>query len=126
MRSNAQTIMAKQRKANVSDNQIWDQLAAHSSYRAWWTSMDKQNCKQYYIVPYKWPNAVYFVSSVKRKSNGRWLGHDVYRLPTCSTEEAFRDSLAGFIRFLDRGQSDNPGLKYELIYSDPPAKPAAK
>ena len=118
--------LARRLKANVSDNQVWDQLAANPLYRVWWNSVDQQESERYYVVPYKWPNAVYFVSSIKLKSNGKWVGHDVYRLTAFSNEQAFRDAVGRLVRCLDRGQTGNAGIDYELIYSDPPAKPGAK
>jgi hypothetical protein len=118
--------LAKHLKANVSDNQVWDRLAANPSYRIWWNKTDGEPSEQYYLVPNKWPNAVYFVSSVKSKSDGKWLRHQVYRLSSNSSEEAFRDSIGSLVRFLNRGQTGDPGFPYEVIYSDPPETPAAK
>jgi hypothetical protein len=103
-------------------NQVWDRLAANPLYRIWWNKTDGEPSEQYYLVPNQWPNAVYFVSSVKSKSDGTWLRHQVYRLSSNSSEEAFRDSIGSLVRFLNRGQTGDPGFPYEVIYSDPPEK----
>ena len=118
--------LAMQLKANVTDNQAWDRLARNPSYRIWWNKADGEQSERYYLVPHQWPKAVYVVSSVKAKSDGKWLQHRVYRLSSYSSEETFRDSIGSFVRFLNRGQTGDPGIQYEVIYSDPPETPAAK
>jgi hypothetical protein len=63
-----------------------------------------------------WPNVTYYLYLVNTRYKHKLLQIELYKLPPMS----FVDTK--FLNFLNGDRKTNPGFKYELIYSDPPAK----
>ena len=83
------------------------------------------------LSQYAWPNTIYCIYYVMPQSvsgnhyQSTFRSVEVFRLSTRPPDYQGK-YVQDFLKFISGDRTHNPGFQYELIYSDPPAKPKAK
>jgi hypothetical protein len=113
-----------------------DALADFDGIRQGWFHLQPKHDQEGSLIARHWPNATYCLYTVATAQDslgcppGKLLKVELLKLPagSLSIPDAYDSVLLAFsfLEFFDGDHKNNPGFQYELIYSDPPAKPAAK